>query len=101
MYLPKMTKAEDAVTCQRFLDGFYAEVGLQPDRHPRGQLTLCEPVQHSGQINGVMTERLPAGSGMLALLMSKGRINALGEGRAVQEGQINYLVRYCAAVCSL
>lgn len=101
MCLPKVTKAGHDVTCQRFLDGFYAEAGLQPDRHPRGQLTSCEPVQHSGQINGVMTERLPAGSGMLALLTSQGRINALGEGRAEQEGQIDYLVRYCAAVCSL
>src|SRR5690606_42149145 len=39
------------VTSQRLLHSFYAEVGLQRDRHPPCQDAASEPVQHGGEVN--------------------------------------------------
>ena len=40
-----------AVTCQRLLHSFYAEVGLQRDRHSPCQDTPGEPIQHGSQVD--------------------------------------------------
>ena len=40
-----------AVTCQRLLHSFYAEVDLQRDRHSPCQDTPGEPIQHGSQVD--------------------------------------------------
>lgn len=40
-----------AVFRQRLFHSFYAEISLKRDRHPPGQDTPCEPVQHSSKVD--------------------------------------------------